>query len=165
MKKIASMRDLYVNLLQDTYNSEKQLLKALPKMAKASMSQQLKSAFESHEEETLGQVERLEEIFALLDMKAGGEPCEATEGLVQEAEDFIAAKMDAKILDAALIASAQKAEHYEIASYGTLCEFARVLGLDDHVSLLEKTLAEEKSANDKLTALAESGVNRTAQAA
>jgi ferritin-like metal-binding protein YciE len=164
-KQIENMRDLYIDLLQDTYSAEQQLIKALPKMAKAAETAELKQAFQQHLEETQGQVERLQQIFKELKQQPGDETCEAMQGLVKEAEKLIEMKVDKDVLDAGLIACAQKVEHYEIASYGTLAEFADLLGYDKQSELLEETLEEEKATDALLTELAEDHINQMAEAA
>jgi ferritin-like metal-binding protein YciE len=167
MAKSKTMKDLYVELLEDSYDSEHQITKALPKMAKAAASPKLKQAFETHLTETEGQIEKLDQVFKSLDMKPKRKTCEATKGLVEEGAEMIGEKdeMEDGVLDAGLIACAQKVEHYEIASYGTLCELARVLGFKDQQKLLADILKEEKATDMKLTQLAESSVNITAKAA
>lgn len=159
-----TLQDLFVHELKDIYNAEKQLVKALGKMAKGATSENLKASFEEHLEVTRGQVERLEEVFALLDIAPRGKKCEAMEGLIAEGSSLLEENAEEAVLDAGLIAAAQKVEHYEIASYGTLVTFARHLGLDDAAELLEQTLAEEKETDVKLTELAESEINVEAQA-
>jgi len=163
--QLESLSDLYITLLKDIYNAEKQLVKALPKMAKAATSEDLKEAFENHLEETKKQVERLDQVFTDLGKRASGETCEAMEGLVKEAQELIDKDIEDEVLDAGLIASAQKVEHYEIASYGTACEYARVLGHKKQEKLLAETLKEEKNADKLLTELAETSINAMAKAA
>ena len=167
MSKSKSMRDLYVELLEDSYDSENQITKALPKLAKAATSPELKKAFERHLEETKGQIEKLNQVFASLDMKPKRKTCEATKGLIEEGDEMIEEKdeLEEGVLDAGLIACGQKVEHYEIASYGTLCEFARILGFKDQQKLLAAILKEEKAADEKLTQIAQSSVNSMARAA
>ena len=167
MAKLKSMKDLYIEMLEDSYDSEHQITKALPKLAKAATSPKLKKAFETHFEETMGQIQKLEQVFELLDMKPKRKTCEATKGLVKEGEEMIDEKdeLEEGVLDAGLIGCAQKVEHYEIASYGTLCEFARILGFKDQQKLLSAILAEEKSTDEKLTQLAETQINMVAKAA
>ena len=159
-----SMHDLFVDEIQDTYSAETQLVKALPKMAKAATSPQLKAAFEQHLTETEGQVKRLEQIGKELNIKLTSNTCEAMQGLVEEGEEIMSGGYEAEVLDAGLIAAAQKVEHYEIASYGCLCTFAKRLGLTSAQQLLHQTLEEEKRTDEKLTTLAESGVNSQAAA-
>ncbi|HZQ69336.1 MAG TPA: ferritin-like domain-containing protein [Terriglobales bacterium] len=149
------LRDLYIDELKDLYNAENQLLKALPKMAKAASSEQLKEGFEEHLEQTRGQVQRLEVIFESLGENPKGKKCVGMEGLVKEGSEIMGEDFEGAVMDAALIGAAQRVEHYEIAAYGTASEFARILGESDHVSLLEETLREEKETDEKLTKLAE----------
>jgi ferritin-like metal-binding protein YciE len=156
---LSSLHDLYVEELRDLYNAENQLLKALPRMAKAASHPELQAAFEEHEEVTRVQVERLDEIFAELDEKAKGKKCVAMEGLIEEAKELMQEDIEPEVLDAALIAAAQKVEHYEIAAYGCVRTFARLLGYDDAAELLQETLDEEGEADKKLTELAESIIN------
>ena len=147
-------KELYIDELKDLYNAENQLLKALPKMAKAASSEELRQGFEEHLEQTRGHVERLEEIFKSLDENPKGKKCMGMEGLVKEGSEMMEEDFEGALMDAALIGAAQRVEHYEIAAYGTVSEFARILGEDEHVSLLEETLQEEKDTDEKLTGLA-----------
>ena len=149
-----NLHELFVDELKDIYDAEKQLTKALPKMAKASDSEDLRAGFEEHLEITRMQVNRLEEIFKTLGMAARGKPCEGMKGLIAEGQEMMEELEQGPTLDAALIASAQKVEHYEIASYGTLATFAEILGLQDAKDLLGQTLDEEKEADEKLTGIA-----------
>jgi ferritin-like metal-binding protein YciE len=158
MIRLASLKDLYVAQLQDLYSAETQLLEALPKMAQAASHEQLRAGFEDHLAQTQNQVGRLVRIFSDLGEKPGGHVCEAMEGIVKEGAEIIEAPGDATIKDAALIASAQRVEHYEIAVYGTVRSYAKHLGLRDHAKLLETTLNEEGDTDKKLTWLAEGGV-------
>jgi ferritin-like metal-binding protein YciE len=162
-----NLHDVFVDLLKDTYHAEKQLVSALPKMAKASTSESLRSAFESHLKETKGHVERLEQAFEMIEMKPVGKVCHGMMGLVEEGKEVIEEKdgSDPSAIDAALIAAAQKVEHYEIVAYGTLTTFADTLGLTKVSALLKKSLAEEGKADQKLTSIAEGAVNREAAAA
>lgn len=160
--KIETMNDLMVDLLQDMYSSETQLAKALGKMVQKANAQPLRKAFEAHLEETKEQITRLEEACKILDVDPEGEKCEVMESLIEEAEEIIKNVKDKEVLDAALIASSQKVEHYEIASYGTLVTFAKLLGEDKIAKLLAKTLDEEKKTDEKLTKLAESKINEKA---
>jgi ferritin-like metal-binding protein YciE len=160
-----SLMDLYIDELKDLYNAENQLLKALPRMAKKAASADLKAAFEEHLGQTEGQVNRLEKIFKKLGEKPTGKTCKAMKGLVEEGKEIIEEDGEESVLDAALIGAAQKVEHYEIAGYGTARTFASMLGEEDAVELLQKTLDEEGETNKKLTALAESLVNPEAQGA
>jgi ferritin-like metal-binding protein YciE len=153
MMAAENLRALFVDELRDMYDAEKQLVKALPKLVKAAESQALKGAFEDHLEITRAHVGRLEEVFKLLNTAARGKKCEGMEGLIEEGNTVIQ-EMEGSVRDAALIASAQKVEHYEIASYGTLATFAEVLEMDDAKDLLGQTLDEEKEADEKLTQIA-----------
>lgn len=157
-----SMRELYIDELRDLYNAETQIVKALPKMAKAASNDQLREAFEEHLRETSEQVSRLEQIFEMLGEKPTGKKCLGMEGLVKEAAETMRESYDDPVMDAALIGAAQRVEHYEIAGYGTVREFAQLLGEEDHLSLLEETLNEEKQADEKLTQLAQE-INSQAQ--
>ena len=149
----ANLKELLVEEIKDIYDAEKQLVKALPKMAKAAESDELRAAFEEHLEITRMQVERLEEVFKQLGMAARGKPCEGMKGLIEEGQEAME-EMEGSTLDAALIASAQKVEHYEIATYGTLATFADVLEMQEVKDLLAQNLEEEKEADEKLTAIA-----------
>jgi len=149
-----NLQELFVEELRDIYDAEKQLTKALPKMAKAAESQELRAAFEEHLEITRMQVERVEEVFKVLGMAARGKTCEGMKGLIEEGSKHIEELDKGSTLDAALIASAQKVEHYEIATYGTLATFAEVLDMQDVKDLLGQTLEEEKEADEKLTGIA-----------
>jgi len=162
MAKIATMEDLFLDEIRDLYDAEKQLTKALPKMAKACSSSELRKAFEDHLKETQNQVERLEQIFESLDEKATGKKCTAMHGLIQEGEELMSETGDTALGDAGLIAAAQKIEHYEISGYGSARTHAQILGHVEAVPLLEKTLNEEKQADRKLMELAESTVNEEA---
>jgi ferritin-like metal-binding protein YciE len=153
MMAAENLRELFVDELRDIYDAEKQLVKALPKIAKAAESRALKGAFEEHLEITRAHVGRLDEVFKLLKTAARGKKCEGMEGLIEEGNTVIQ-EMEGSVRDAALIASAQKVEHYEIASYGTLATFAEVLEMDDAKDLLGQTLDEEKEADEKLTQIA-----------
>jgi ferritin-like metal-binding protein YciE len=158
-----NLQDLFEDMLQDVYYAEQKILKELPKMAKKASSPELKKAFESHLEETEGQVERLKQIFAIIDKPAKAKKCEAIEGIAAEAKEVMEEAKDSEVMDAGLLASAQAVEHYEMARYGTLCAWAKRLGLDEVADLLEETLKQEKGADSKLTKLAESGINESAQ--
>jgi ferritin-like metal-binding protein YciE len=157
-----TLHDAFLDELRDAYDAEKQLVKALPKLAKAATSTELRSAFESHLEETRGHVSRLEEVFAALDEKAKGKHCDGIAGIIEEGKKMLDEDLDEDAMDAALIASGQRAEHYEIAAYGTMVAWARAMGHTDAADLLEQTLEEEKAADEKLTELAESGINEAA---
>lgn len=148
-----NLQELFVEEVRDIYDAEKQLVKALPKMAKAAESAELRAAFEEHLEITRAHVGRLEEVFKALGVAARGKTCEGMKGLIEEGQEAME-EMEGTVLDAALIASAQKVEHYEIATYGTLATFAEVLGMEDAKDLLGQTLDEEKEADEKLTQIA-----------
>lgn len=160
--KLETMTDLYLHSVKDMHNAEKQLTKALPKLVKGSESDELRAAFQAHLEETKVHVERLEQIITSLDKRTGGVVCHAMKGLVEEGAEILEAEGDAEVLDAGLIQAAQKVEHYEIASYGCLREFARLLGRKQDVKLHEATLEEEKAADVKLTEIAMGMVNKSA---
>ena len=160
--KLTSLEDVFVDLVRDLYSAETQAVRALPKLAKAASHPGLRDAFTAHLAETKGQVERLDRVAAGLGIKPKGKTCQAMKGLVEEAAEVIEATGDPAAKDAALIAAAQKQEHYEIAGYGTAVTFARLLGEDEAARLLEETLAEEKAADEKLTGVAEAGVNQEA---
>lgn len=162
--KIKSLRDLFLHELRDLYSAEKQLLKALPKMAKAATHEELKEAFEEHLAQTEEQVQRLEQVFESLGEKPKAEKCLAMEGLIAESQELLKEDMPDNVLDAALIGAAQKVEHYEIAGYGTVRTFAEMLDEDEAVDLLEQTLEEEKETDARLTEIAESLVNTDAEA-
>lgn len=148
------LKELYIDELKDIYNAETQLVKALPKMAKAASSAELRSGFEEHLEQTKGHVQRLEQIFEMLDESPKGKKCKGMEGLVEEGSEVMEEDFEDALMDAALIGAAQRVEHYEIAAYGTVRAFAEELGESEHVSLLEQTLEEEKETDEKLTELA-----------
>jgi ferritin-like metal-binding protein YciE len=157
--KLDSLRKLYINELRDLYSAENQLLKALPKMAKGASSDELRQAFENHLQETEGHVERLDDIFEELDESPKGKTCHGMKGLVEEGSEILEENGEQSVLDAGIIAAAQKVEHYEIASYGTVRTFAQLLGEKDAAKLLQQTLDEEGAANKKLNELAEGIVN------
>ena len=161
--KVETLRDFYIEELKDLYNAESQLMKALPKMVKAATSPDLKSAFENHFEETRGHVDRLETIFKGLEKSPKGKHCKAMEGLLAEGEEVLKGDMPDAVKDAALIAAAQRVEHYEMAGYGCVRTYARLLGEDDAAALLDETLQEEGAADVHLTEIAESTVNDEAQ--
>jgi ferritin-like metal-binding protein YciE len=150
-----SLRDLYIDELRDLYSAETQLIKALPKMAKASSNDQLRQGFEEHLRQTSEHVSRLEQIFEELGEKASGKKCHGMDGLVKEGSEIIKEDFSAEVKDAGIIGAAQRVEHYEIAAYGTVRTFAELLGESEAVSLLEETLNEEKQTNERLTQLAE----------
>jgi len=160
-----TLNDLFHDTLKDIYFAEKKILATLPKMAKAAHSDDLKAAFEKHHDETEGHVERLEQVFALIDKKPQGKTCDAIVGITQEGAEIMKEYKGAPALDAGLLAAAQAVEHYEISRYGTLRAWAVELGLDDAVSLLSETLEEEEATDQALTKIAESVVNQEAEAA
>ena len=159
---VTDLHSLFVDTLKDVYHAEKQIVKALPKMVKSASSPELKAALESHLSETEGQITRLEEVFAEIDEKAVGKKCEAMAGLVKEASGLMEEVEDERTLDAGIIMAAQSVEHYEIARYGTLITWARELELNGVEELLQETLDQEKAADEKLSSLAESYINREA---
>jgi ferritin-like metal-binding protein YciE len=150
-----SLKKLYVDELKDLYSAETQMVKALPKLAKASSSAELRQGFEEHLRQTSEHVSRLEQIFEMLEEKPTGKKCLGMEGLIKEGAETMQEDYDGAVMDAALIGAAQRVEHYEIAGYGTVRAFAELLGETEHVSLLEETLQEEKQTDDKLTQLAD----------
>lgn len=155
----SGLRELFIDELKDIYWAEKALVKALPKMVKKSTSSELVAAIEDHLSVTETHVERLEQVFEVLGEKASAKKCEAMDGLITEAEELMKEIEDGVVRDAAIISAAQKVEHYEIASYGTLVSFANTLGESDAAALLEETLSEEKAADQLLTEIAESSIN------
>lgn len=160
--KLGSLEDLYVDELKDLYSAENQLLKALPKMAKAATAPKLSKAFESHLKQTRGHVARLDKIFKKLGSAPKGKKCKAMEGLLAEGKELMAEDADAAVMDAALIGAAQRVEHYEMAGYGCVRTYARLLGHNDAADLLQKTLDEEGAADKALTELAEASINSSA---
>jgi len=162
MAESGTLNDAFLDELRDTYDAEKQLTKALAKLAKAASSPELKDAFESHLEETRGQIDRLERVFEALDEKVRGKHCEGIAGIIEEGSSIMEEDFDDATMDACLIAAGQRAEHYEMAAYGTLIAWARGMGHAEVADLLEQTLAEEKAADKKLSSLAESGINQDA---
>lgn len=162
MPKVKSLDDLFVHQLKDLYSAEKQLVNALPKMAKAASTDELKQGFEHHLEQTREHVSRIEEIFSNRDGSPRGKKCVGMEGLIEEGSEVIKSDMEGAVRDAALIAAAQRVEHYEIAGYGTARTFAERVGDKKAVRLLDKTLSEEEKTNEKLTSIAESKVNPAA---
>ena len=157
--KLDTLQKLYVEELRDLYNAENQLLKALPKMAKAASSEELKNAFEKHLEQTETHVERLEQVFEELDQTPKGKTCRAMKGLIQEGSEILEEEGDPSVLDAGIIVAAQKVEHYEIAGYGSVRTFANLLNQEKAAELLQATLDEESEANKLLNGLAETIVN------
>jgi ferritin-like metal-binding protein YciE len=162
MADAGTLHDAFVDELRDAYDAEKQLLKALPKMAKAASSPELRSAFESHLEETRGQVKRLEQVFETIDEPAKGKHCDGIAGIIEEGKSVMEEDFDDATMDACLIAGGQRAEHYEMAAYGTLVAWAQAMGHNEAAMLLQETLDEEKAADEKLSDLAEGGINQAA---
>ncbi len=160
-----TLDDLFYETLKDIYYAERQIVKALPKMARGAKDQKLKAAFEKHREETEGQIERLKQVFEIIGKRAQGKTCPAIDGIIEEGEEILDEFKGNPALDAGLLAAAQAVEHYEISRYGTLRSWAQQLGLKEAVTLLEQTLAEESKTDEALTALAESAVNAAAQKA
>jgi ferritin-like metal-binding protein YciE len=160
-----TLNDLFLTTLKDVYYAEKAILRALPKMAKAADSKQLKEAFLKHRDETAGHVERLEQIFQILGKKASGKTCDAIKGIIEEGQEIMEDFEDSDALDAGLIAAGQAVEHYEISRYGTLRTWAQQLGMRDAARLLDQTLTEEKKTDQLLTQLAEAGANPKADKA
>ena len=157
--KLDTLKTLYINELRDLYNAENQLVKALPKMAKAASSEELKEAFQKHLEQTETHVERLEEVFEEIGEKPKGKTCKAMKGLIEEGSEILHEDGEESVIDAGIIVAAQKVEHYEIASYGSVRTFAQLLGKNRSAELLQTTLAEESEANELLNKLAEDIVN------
>jgi ferritin-like metal-binding protein YciE len=157
-----TLHDAFLDELRDTYDAEKQLTKALPKLAKTATSAELRDAFESHLEETRGHVDRLDQVFQSLGEKPRGKHCEGIAGIIEEGKSIMEEDFDEVTMDACLIAAAQRAEHYEMAAYGTLVAWARSMGHDQAADLLEETLEEEKAADQKLSSIAEGGINQEA---
>src|SRR5215212_11621532 len=162
MPEAGTLHDAFLDELRDSYDAEKQLTKALPKLAKAAASPELRAAFENHLEETRGQIERLEQVFDLLDEKAKGKHCDGMAGIIEEGKSVMEEDFDDATMDACLIASGQRAEHYEMAAYGTLVAWAQAMGHTQAAKLLQQTLNEEKAADKKLSSLAEGGINQSA---
>src|SRR3954452_7610610 len=162
MAQGSTLHDAFIDELRDTYDAEKQLTKALAKLAKAASNPKLREAFESHLEETQGQIERLEQVFASLDEKVRGKHCDGIAGIIEEGKSVMEEDFDEATMDACLIAAGQRAEHYEMAAYGTLVAWARVMGHTEAERLLQEILDEEKAADQKLTELAEGGINQEA---
>jgi len=153
--KITTLRELWVDELRDLHNAEHQILKALPTMAKAAVDDDLRKAFEAHLEQSKGHVERLEQIFEMIELTPKGKKCKGLEGIIAEGKDMLELDLPEPVGDAALIAAAQRVEHYEIAAYGTVKTYADILGESDAAQLLEETLAEEKATDETLTEIAE----------
>ena len=157
--KLNSLNELYIDNLKDIYSAETQITKALPRMAKKANSQDLKAAFEDHLQQTHGQIERLDQIFQMMERNSRGKKCLGMEGLLEEGKEIMSEDLEPDVLDAALIAAAQKVEHYEISAYGTARAYARLLGDDQAVALLTQTLDEEAQTDEKLSQLAENSIN------
>ena len=162
MAEAGTLHDAFIDELRDTYDAEKQLTKALPKLAKAASNPKLRQAFENHLKETQGQIARLEQVFESLDEKVRGKHCDGIAGIIEEGKTVMEEDFDDATMDACLIASGQRAEHYEMAAYGTLIAWANAMGHTDAAELLQQNLDEEKAADEKLTMLAEGGINQGA---
>ncbi len=162
MAEAGTLHDAFIDELRDTYDAEKQLTKALPKLAKAATAPRLREAFESHLEETRGQIDRLEQVFESLDEKVRSKHCDGMSGIIEEGQSIMEEEFDDSTMDACLIAAGQRAEHYEMAAYGTLVAWATALGHSKAANLLQQTLDEEKAADKKLSGLAEGGINQSA---
>jgi ferritin-like metal-binding protein YciE len=162
MAEATTLRDAFIDELRDTYDAEKQLTKALPKLAKAASNPKLRDAFETHLEETQGQIARLEQVFESLDEKVRGKHCDGIAGIIEEGKSIMEEDFDDTTMDAWLIAAGQRAEHYEMAAYGTLVAWAQTMGHAEAAKLLQQTLDEEKAADQKLSGLAEGGINQRA---
>ena len=162
MAEAGTLHDAFIDELRDTYDGERQLTKALAKLAKAATAPELKEAFQSHLEETQGQIQRVDQVFEALEEKARGKHCNGIAGIIEEGKAIMEEDFDDATMDACLIAAGQRAEHYEMAAYGTLVAWARALGHDEAAELLQQTLDEEKAADEKLSGLAEGGINQSA---
>jgi ferritin-like metal-binding protein YciE len=162
MADAKTLHDAFIDELRDAYDAEKQLLRALPKMAKKATSEDLSAAFDAHLEETRGHVDKLEQVFGTLDEKVRGKHCDGIAGIIEEGKSVMEEDFDSETMDACLIAGGQRAEHYEMAAYGTLIAWAKVMGHTEAGDLLEEILKEEKAADEKLSALAEGGINQAA---
>jgi ferritin-like metal-binding protein YciE len=162
MADAGTLHDAFIDELRDTYDAEKQLTKALPKLAKAATSPKLRAAFETHLQETQGHIDRLEQVFESIEEKVRGKHCEGIAGIIEEGKSIMEEDFDETTMDACLIAAGQRAEHYEMAAYGTLVAWAQAMGHRDAAKLLQQTLDEEKAADMKLSGLAEGGINQTA---
>jgi len=165
MADTGTLHDAFIDELRDTYGAEKQLTKALRKLAKAATNAKLRAAFETHLQETQGQIARLEQVFESLDQKVRGKHCDGIAGIIEEGKSVMAEDFDESTMDACLIASGQRAEHYEMAAYGTLVAWAQAMGYTQAAKLLQQTLDEEKAADQKLSDLAEGGINQAAAGA
>jgi ferritin-like metal-binding protein YciE len=162
MAATGTLHDAFIDELRDTYDAERQLTKALAKLAKAASSPDLQNAFETHLEETKGQIERLEEVFASVEEKPKGKHCDGIAGIIEEGKSIMEEDFDEGTMDACLIAAGQRAEHYEMAAYGTLVAWAKAMGHTEAAGLLQQNLDEEKAADKKLSSLAEGGINQEA---
>jgi ferritin-like metal-binding protein YciE len=162
MAETGTFHDAFIDELRDTYDAEKQLTKALPKLAKAATNAKLRAAFETHLQETQGQIARLEQVFASLDEKVRGKHCDGIAGIIEEGKSMMEEDFDETTMDACLIAAGQRAEHYEMAAYGTLIAWAEAMGHMEAAALLQQTLDEEEAADKKLSGPAEGGINQTA---
>ena len=162
MTEAGTLHDAFIDELRDTYDAEKQLTKALPKLAKAATNSKLRAAFEAHLQETHGQIARLERVFESVDEKVRGKHCDGIAGIIEEGKSIMEEGFDDTTMDACLIAAGQRAEHYEMAAYGTLVAWAQVMRHTEAAKLLQQTLDEEKAADRKLSGLAESGINQGA---
>jgi len=165
MAEPGTLHDAFIDELRDAYDAEKQLLKALPKLAKAATSPDLSQAFLTHRDETQGHIAKLEEVFGTIDEKVRGKHCDGIAGIIEEGKAAMEEDFDETTMDAVLIASGQRAEHYEMAAYGTLVAWAKAMGHDDAADLLQQILDEEKATDEKLSALAEGGINQEAASA
>jgi ferritin-like metal-binding protein YciE len=165
MAEAGTLHDAFIDEIRDSYDGEKQLTKALAKLAKAATAPELREAFEAHLEETQGQIERLEQVFELLEEKARGKHCDGIAGIIEEGKSIMEEDFDETTMDACLIAAGQRAEHYEMAAYGTLVAWANAMGHTEAAKLLQQTLDEEKAADKKLSGLAEGGINERAAGA
>ena len=162
MAETGTLHDAFIDELRDTYDAERQLTKALAKLAKAATAPELRDAFQSHLEETQGHIQRLEQVFETLEEKTRGKHCDGIAGIIEEGKSIMEEDFDDVTMDACLIAAGQRAEHYEMAAYGTLVAWARAMGHGDAADLLQQNLDEEKAADEKLSSLAEGGINQEA---
>jgi ferritin-like metal-binding protein YciE len=162
MAETGTLHDAFIEELRDTYDAERQLTKALPRLAKAARSPQLREAFEMHLVETQSQIGRLEQVFEMIDEKVRGKHCDGIAGIIDEGKSIMEEDFDDETMDACLIGAGQRAEHYEMAAYGTLVAWARAMGHSEAATLLQQTLDEEKAADEKLSSLAEGGINQSA---
>jgi ferritin-like metal-binding protein YciE len=162
MAEAGTLHDAFIDELHDIYDAEHQLTKALPKLAKTASAAPLRDAFESHLRETEGHIKRLEQVFTALDEKTAGKHCDGIAGIIEEGKSVMKEELDEPTMDACLIAAGQRAEHYEMAAYGTLIAWARAMGHEDAADLLQENLDEEKAADQKLSSLAEGGINEAA---